>query len=152
MSYKGKFKPRNPAKYKGDPTKIIYRSLWEKKVFHDCDTHPDVLWWQSEEISVLYRVEWEPPNKTHRYYPDIVLCKKAGDGKTETLMIEIKPHAQTKEPNIAKKNNTPTGRVSRRYLNEVKTFGVNSAKWKAAEQFCLARGWKFVIMTEKDIF
>ena len=30
-SYSGKFKPSYPGKYKGDPTNIIYRSLWERK-------------------------------------------------------------------------------------------------------------------------
>ncbi|NDB85179.1 MAG: head completion protein, partial [Alphaproteobacteria bacterium] len=29
MAYKGKFNPKNPNKYKGDPTNIIYRSRWE---------------------------------------------------------------------------------------------------------------------------
>ncbi len=151
LAYKGRFKPTNPQKYRGDPTKIIYRSLWEKKVFSDCDKHPDIIWWQSEEIAILYRVQWEPPDKTHRYFPDIVMCKKIGD-KEETFMIEIKPLAQTKGPDKSKKNNTPSGRVSRRYLNEVKTFGVNTAKWEAARHYCSARGWKFVVLTEKDIF
>ena len=31
MAYKGKFKPKHTKKYKGDPTQIIYRSLWERK-------------------------------------------------------------------------------------------------------------------------
>jgi len=31
MSYKGKYRPENPKKYKGDPTNIVYRSLWERK-------------------------------------------------------------------------------------------------------------------------
>ena len=31
MSYKGKFKPKNPNKYKGNPTNIIYRSLLERR-------------------------------------------------------------------------------------------------------------------------
>ena len=152
MAYKGRFKPSNLSKYRGDPTKIIYRSLWELKVFRDCDNHPDILWWQSEEVVVPYRVSWEPVDKIHRYYPDIVMCKKSSDGKEEILMLEIKPLGQTKEPDISKKNKTPTGRVSRRYLNEVKTFGINSAKWEAAKQYCAARGWRFVVVTEKDIF
>jgi hypothetical protein len=152
LAYKGRFIPKNPSKYRGDPTKIIYRSLWELKVFRECDAHPDVIWWQSEEIAIPYRVSWEPPNKTHRYFPDIVMCKKTGQDVTETIMIEIKPHKQTLPPDKSRKNATPTGRTSRRYLNEVKTYGVNSAKWEAAEAYCRARGWKFEKITEKDLF
>ena len=65
-------------------------------------------------------------------------------------MIEVKPASQCKPPSISKKN-TPKGRVSRRYLSEVKAWGINSAKWEAAEAFCRTKDWKFVIMTEKDL-
>ena len=65
-------------------------------------------------------------------------------------MIEIKPKYQTKPPDIGKKNTT-TGRVSRRYLNEVKTWGINEAKWKAARMFCGQRGWDFQIYTEDQL-
>ena len=39
MSYKGKYKPSYPQKYKGDPTNIIYRSLWERKFMVYCDNN-----------------------------------------------------------------------------------------------------------------
>jgi hypothetical protein len=41
--------------------------------------------------------------------------------------------------------------VTKRYLTEVKTWGVNQAKWKAANEFCKDRGWKFKIVTEDDL-
>jgi hypothetical protein len=31
------------------------------------------------------------------------------------------------------------------------TWGVNEAKWKAADAYCKDRGWKFVVVTEKDL-
>ena len=31
-SYKGKYKVINYKKYIGDPTTVVYRSLWERKV------------------------------------------------------------------------------------------------------------------------
>jgi hypothetical protein len=31
------------------------------------------------------------------------------------------------------------------------TWGVNSAKWKAAREFCKDRGYEFVIITEKEL-
>ena len=149
MAYKGRFRPANPQKYRGDPTNIVYRSLWEFKFFKFIDLHPDVIWWQSEEVAIPYLSPID--GKMHRYFPDVILHKKIGDDKFETVMIEIKPEGQTRPPDISKKNKTPTGRISRRYLNEVKTFGINDAKWKAARQYCSAKGWKFEIMTEKHL-
>lgn len=150
MAYKGRFKPRFPDKYKGDHTKITYRSSWEMKFFRICDEHPDIIWWQSEEEIVPY---YSPiDGKWHRYYPDVVMKKKTGEGTFEILMIEIKPDGQTRPPDIRKKNATPSGRISRRYLNEVKTYSINESKWAAAQKFCKERGWHFRIMTEKTLF
>ena len=151
MAYSGRFKPKNPSKYKGDPTKIIYRSMWEFKFFRYVDVHPDVIWWQSEEVVVPYMSPID--GRRHRYYPDVIVHSKvplAKGGGEKTLMIEIKPKYQTKPPDISKKN-TSKGRVSRRYLNEVKTWGVNEAKWKAARMFCGQRGWDFQIYTEDQL-
>lgn len=150
MAYRGKFQPTNPQKYKGDPSKITYRSLWELKFFRFVDKHPDVIWWQSEEVVVPY---YSPvDSKWHRYFPDVTMKKRVGVDKYETIMIEIKPDKQTRPPDVSKKNSTPTGRVSRRYINEAKTYGVNEAKWIAARKYCEKKGWHFRIMTEKHLF
>jgi len=37
MAYRGKYNPINPKKYKGNPSKVIYRSLWERKLMVYCD-------------------------------------------------------------------------------------------------------------------
>ena len=47
MAYKGKYKPKNRSKYKGDPTKIVYRSLWERRFMVYCDENPNVIKWAS---------------------------------------------------------------------------------------------------------
>jgi len=149
VAYKGRFRPKNPEKYKGDPTRIIYRSLWEFKFFKRMDEHPDVIWWQSEEVIVPYISPID--NRRHRYFPDVIVHMKDVDGKVKTKMIEIKPLAQTRPPDPRNKNKTKTGRISRRYINEVKTYGINEAKWKAAKSYCADRGWEFIIMTEKEL-
>lgn len=150
LAYKGRFKPTNPEKYKGDPTNIVYRSMWEFKFFRFVDLHPDVIWWQSEEISIPYLSPID--NKMHRYFPDVILKKRVGPDKYETIMIEIKPQNQTVPPDLSKRNNTPTGRISRRYLNEVKRYGINDAKWVQAKRYCDERGWRFLIITERELF
>jgi hypothetical protein len=149
LSYKGRFKPKNPSKYKGDPTKIIWRSTWELNFFRRCDEHPDIIEWQSEEIAIPYMNPVK--GKVSRYFPDVVIKKRVSPDKYQMIMIEIKPKKQTQPPNPANKNKTPTGRVSRRYLNEAATYAVNEAKWKAAERYCKERGWSFVIFTEDEL-
>ena len=145
MSYKGRYNPKNPYKYKGDPTNIIYRSLWELKLMMYLDEHRDVDQWASEEFFIPYKSPID--GKYHRYFPDFWMKNKNG----KIMVIEVKPAAQTKKPNIKKKNATPTGRISRRYLTEVKNYGINTAKWKAAQEYCKDRKWEFKIMTEKEL-
>lgn len=143
--YQGRFKPKNPKKYMGDPTNIIYRSGWEFKLMRYLDSHPNVLQWGSEELVIPYRSPID--GRYHRYFPDFLVKQINMYGKKETILIEVKPKAQTVPPDISKAK-TATGRASRTYINEVKTWGVNQAKWKAAEEFCKDRGWKFQIMHE----
>lgn len=142
MSYKGLFKPRNPAKYMGDVTTIVYRSRWELKFMSYLDAHRDVVQWSSEEFSIPYRSPID--NKIHRYFPDFRIKKKNPDGSIETVVVEIKPHKETHPPIVQQK---PT----KQYLREVYTWGINSAKWKAAREYCADRQWKFIIMTEHDL-
>ena len=142
MSYKGNFKPKNPQKYKGDPTNIIYRSFWELKFMSYLDSHSDVLSWASEEFCIPYLSPID--NKYHRYFPDFWIKKKNRDGIIEVVVVEIKPKIQTKPPKVLEKPN-------RRYLQEVKTWGINSSKWKAATEFCSERKWKFQILTEDNL-
>lgn len=148
LAHNGRFRPKNPSKYKGDPTKVFYRSGWEFRVFREMDRHPDVIWWQSEEVIVPYVSPID--GRRHRYFPDVIAHVKQRDGKTRTIMIEIKPKAQTRPPDIRNKK-TVKGRPSRKYLNEVRTWGVNEAKWKAARNYCADRGWEFTIWTEDHI-
>ena len=68
MSYKGKYKIKNLKKYRGDPTKITYRSLWEKKFMNYCEGNPMVIEWSSEEIVVPYKSPID--KRIHRYFPD----------------------------------------------------------------------------------
>lgn len=140
--YQGYFKPNNPEKYRGDPTNIIYRSRWELLFMRFCDKHKDVKQWASEEVVIPYRSPID--GKIHRYYPDFWIKKINRQGKYDTVLIEVKPFYQTVEPKVQKK---PT----KRYLSEVKTWGINSSKWKAAQEYCKDRGWQFQIITEKEL-
>lgn len=141
MAYKGFFKPKNPRKYKGDPTNIIYRSRWELRFMSYLDTHDDVLQWASEEIQIPYRSPKD--NRVHRYFPDFWVKVKEPSGKVSEKLIEIKPFAQTQQPQPSKNK--------RRYLNEVLTYAVNTEKWRYARAYCEQRGWDFLIVTEREL-
>lgn len=142
MAYKGKFHPKYPQKYKGDPTNIIYRSLWEMRFMRYLDQHPSVMFWASEEVIIPYV---SPVDKrVHRYFPDFWVRMKAQDGTINNVLIEIKPHQQTKIPVKPQK-------LTRKFINEARTYSVNQAKWKAAEEFCRDKNWQFKVLTEKEL-
>ena len=97
MSYKGKYSPNNPAKYRGNVTKIVYRSLWERKFMVYCDQSDSIIEWGSEEIIIPYLSPWD--GKQHRYYPDFYIKVKQNDGKIKKYIIEVKPKKQCSPPN-----------------------------------------------------
>lgn len=142
MSYKGKFSPKNYQKYKGDPTKIVYRSLLERRFMVYCDEKSWILEWSSEEVVVPYKSPID--NRWHRYFVDFWMKYKDRHGKIRTVLIEIKPDIQTRPP-------TKKEKITRRFINEVKTWGVNQAKWEAATEYCLDKNWEFKIITDKDL-
>ena len=143
MAYSGKFQPKNPSKYLGDPTKIRYRSLWERKCMLTFDENPNVIRWASEEMAIPYMSPVD--RKKHRYFPDFIVEVQNKQGKIETKMIEVKPFKQTKMPERPK-------RVTKKYENTAKQYLVNQAKWDAAKVVCEKRGWEFKILTEKEIY
>jgi hypothetical protein len=143
MSYKGKYQPSFPKKYKGDPTNIVYRSLWERTFMKYCDTNENILEWFSEEIAVPYRSPID--NKIHRYFPDFYIKVKESNGSIKKYIIEIKPKKQTVEPQVQK-------RKTKGYIYEVYEYAKNQAKWKAAEEWCADKGYEFKVLTEDDLF
>jgi hypothetical protein len=139
----GFFKPTNPKKYRGDPTNIVYRSGWEKRVMQWLDTNTNVLSWSSEEVIIPYVSPID--NKVHRYFVDFFVEAIGTDNQIKYMLLEVKPKAQTQEPKKPKKN-------TKRYLTEVMTWGVNQAKWKAAKEYCHHKGWEFRLITEAELF
>jgi hypothetical protein len=139
---KGRYKVKYPEKYRGDPTNIIYRSSWEKKLMTLFDERSDVIAWCSEEVVIPYMSPLD--KKIHRYFPDFLVIFKQKDGSHRTVLIEVKPWSQTQVP-------TKQKRVTKRLIHEVTTYSVNDAKWQAAEAYCRKKNWEFKIVTEKDL-
>ena len=139
----GFFSPKFPKKYIGDPTNIVFRSGWERRVMQSLDENTNVLRWASEEIIVPYISPID--NRPHRYFVDFYVEARAIDGSVKKMLLEVKPAAQTQPPKSPK-------RRTKRYISEVMTYGVNEAKWKAAEEYCKDKGWEFRIITEAELF
>lgn len=142
MSYKGIYKPSYPQKYIGDPSNIIYRSLWERKFMNYCDLNENIIKWASEEIFIPYISPID--NRVHKYFPDFYIKYKDSKGNLKESLIEIKPKRQVEGPK-------PGKRVTQKQIYEVREYAKNQAKWKAAKEFCEDRRWEFKILTEDNL-
>ena len=142
MAYRGKYYPSFPRKYKGDPTNIIYRSLWERKFMVYCDKNTKILEWGSEEIALPYISPHD--SRVHRYFPDFYIKVQENTGKIKGYLIEVKPFKQTTKPKKPK-------RQTKGYIREAFEYARNQAKWKAAREYCADRMWEFKVITEKEL-
>lgn len=134
-SYRGKFSPKNPDKYRGDVMNIVYRSLWERQFFRWLDEQSFVKSWSSEEVVVPYRCKTD--GQIHRYFVDVKF--EFQDGRI--MLIEIKPKKETVPPRNP-------GRKTRRFITEVMTYAKNISKWEAAKAYAKDRGWIFEVWDE----
>ena len=141
-TYKGRFIPKNPQKYAGDPMEIIYRSSYELKFMKWCDTSESVLKWASEEIVIPYVSPMD--NLVHRYFVDFYVEVMEKTGRRKKYLVEVKPYRFTVPPQVSQ-------RKTQRFISEVKQWGVNNAKWSAARRFASQHGWEFMLVTEKDL-
>ena len=142
MAYRGKYYPSFPRKYKGDPTNIIYRSLWERKFMVYCDKNTKILEWGSEEIALPYISPHD--SRVHRYFPDFYIKVQENTGKIKRYLIEVKPLKQTTKPKKPK-------RQTKGYIREAFEYARYQAKWKAAREYCADRMWEFKVITEREL-
>jgi len=106
------------------------------------DMNENVLKWSSEELVIPYISVVD--KKRHRYFPDFVIQVLDENKKKKTIVVEVKPYKQTIPP-VKRKS------VTKRYIREVKEWGINNSKWQAAEEYCADRKWEFKILTEKEL-
>ena len=142
MAYRGRYIPTYPKKYKGDPSNIIYRSLWERKFMVYCDRTDRILEWGSEEFFIPYRSPLD--GKIHRYFPDFYVKVKTKQNTIKKWVVEVKPKAQTRPPRTPK-------RKTKKYITEVRNYAINDAKWKNAIEYCNDRNMEFIIITEDEL-
>ena len=147
--HQGKFKPKFPSKYIGDPKQIIYRSGLELKHFKRVDINKNILKWGSEEFYIPY---FSPiDNKTHKYFIDLVLKIKKPDGSIKTFLAEIKPSAQCPKTINEDAPQPRQGKNKKSYLYRLHMWLVNKAKWEATRKYCKEHNFGFIFLTEKDL-
>ena len=108
-----------------------------------CDDSERVIWWQSEERRIPYH---DPVTRRGRfYYPDFLIYFRRSDGTCQHELVEVKPFSQTKPPPKNPKKKTKA------WVESVKTYLTNQAKWKAACEWCEDRGTNFRLITENEL-
>ena len=137
-AYSGRYSVKNPSKYNGDPSNVIFRSLWERSLMKFLDDCPDVVKWMSEGTVIGYVCGTD--RKPHRYFVDFTITFKNG----ETHLVEVKPEKETIAPKQPKKK-------TQRYILEVVTYIKNQSKWTAAKKYAEDHGMIFSVWTEKTL-
>lgn len=132
----GQYSPINPDKYVGKYP-IQWRSTWELTICRMCDTHPSIMQWASESLKIPY---FNPLTQRQTVYvPDFMVEFEDKKNNRRVEVWEIKP----------KKESILTEAKSDR---DKAALAVNSMKWKAAQEWCNARGAVFRVINEDSIF
>jgi len=81
----------------------------------------------------------------HRYFVDLWIMCRQGDGTTKKFLVEIKPASKKLPPRkgITKRDDV--------FLREVIEYQTNQLKWEAAEAYCKKNDWGWIIWTEEQL-
>ena len=132
----GLYEVRNGDKYVGNG-KPRFRSGWEFTFMMFLDSHPNVINWASEAVSIPYRHPLT--GKMSTYVPDFVVTYKGPNGTTVGELIEIKP----------KKQSLVESKAS---ANDRAIVAINYSKWDAATKWARQQGLKFRVINEDQIY
>jgi len=143
----GLYVAQNPDKYIGDVHNIICRSSWEFRFCRYCDNNEKILKWSSEPISIPY---YNPlDKKEHQYNVDFYMQVLKDDGQTQDWIIEVKTEKNFKRQII---EGNSTLKKLKSYNHKMQIWITNQAKFKAAQRWADARGYKFGVVDENFLF
>jgi hypothetical protein len=143
----GYFTPKNPEKYEGDPSAIIYRSSWELKFLTYCDNHESIIKYAAEKVGVPYINPILKKEST--YWIDCWMLTKSPDGTLTRWLIEIKPNKYLTPPEAP---NRLTEKATLNYAHHAKAYIINNAKFTAAKAYAAKNNMRFGIITENFLF
>ena len=151
---------QNLDKFIGDPSKVFYRSSWEKAFCVYADLNERVKKWGLENVVIPYQ---DANGRIHRYIPDFymeVVYPNQPD-RLDKIVVEIKPREEI-TPKFLDKT---TGGIipPERYLKKktlkalenyeyaLKTYQKNLYKWTKARHWCKQNGMQFLLMGKEDL-
>ena len=137
-THKSTFTPKNPSKYIGNNSTIVYRSSWERVFMEFCDTNPNIIYWASESIKIRYINPLT--QKYTNYVPDFLVVYQDKNGKRHSELIEIKPKNQMLKEHVGKNK-----------YNQME-YIKNMAKWQAAKIYCDKHKLTFRVINQDDMF
>lgn len=148
MAYRGKYRPKNPNKYRGDPTNIIYRSLKERSIMYYFDMTPKVITWNSEGVIIPYL--YDVDGKVHRYFMDFYAEIRCSDGIIRRYLFEYKPKAKLSQPKPPKANSRSKKRAARFYAESC-DYIKNKNKWAYTAEYAKKNGLLFFVVCEENV-
>lgn len=122
---------------------VQYKSRLERRMIEYCDGNKFITRWSEEPFAIQYIKPTD--GKYHRYYIDFMIEFQ----NKNKFLVEIKSYGETQKPQIPKYKTT---KAMFNYQEEIQTYIINQAKWKAAKIFAEQRGLQFIILTEKELF
>lgn len=151
----GKYYVKNKAKCLNKSGIIEYKSSYEAKFCHELDVkRKNVVSWSYETLTVTYKSPID--KKLHRYYIDFIFDVRQHDGSIQKFLVEIKPSHEKEEIELFEsKGITPKKHGNMKaesWLFKQRAFLVNVEKWRSAKRYAEAKGYTFLVVTEKDLF
>jgi hypothetical protein len=145
----GYFIPKNPQKYIGDLTKIIFRSSWEYNFLYYCDRNDLILKWSSEPFHIKYISPLD--GKEHKYFVDFYIeyISNENDKLVKKALVEIKPKNKLKKPEPPKTKNKKS---LKNFEIQYKEWLVLESKIQYAKKFCQINNLEYIIVTEEFLF
>lgn len=137
----GIFTPINKNKCISDV--CIYRSSLELDYMRWLDNNINIISWGSEAVCVPYIKPTD--GKLHRYFIDFNFSIKDKNKEIHKFLVEIKPIRQCSPPNTKNRKNKMN------VIRENISYATNMSKWGSAKQWADSHGYKFIIVTERDI-
>jgi len=121
----GRFNTTSSFRNSKTDMEVQAESTLEADFLFSVDQDPTVEWYDAQPVKITYRLLGEERERT--YTPDVLVRYKAESGKKPTL-YEVKFRSDLK-----------------------KSWSELKPKFKAAIAACKTEGWKFKIVTEKEI-
>ena len=126
------------------------------------DHNDKVVKWGAECLKIPYQLTHYLSNgdidlKNHTYYPDFYYEMKGEGGINIKVVAEVKPMKEylmvlkLQEGKIDSPKNSPTLKKLKNLEYDVKMARKNQQKWTNMIKFCDLKGFKFIVITEKNL-